>query len=42
MEDEILYMNPKRPYEHDSLCEIEGEGVQKYFQTKIEERCYFY
>ena len=34
MEDEILHINPIRPYENDSLCEIEGEGDQKYFQTK--------
>ena len=35
MEDEIPYMHPIRPYENDSLCEMDsgGEG-QKYFQTK--------
>ena len=26
MEDEILHMKPIRPYENNSLCEIEGEG----------------
>ena len=41
MEDEILHMNPRRLYENDSLCEIESCGGQKYFQTQIEERCYF-
>ena len=43
MEDEILHMNPIGLYENDSLCEIksEGERDQKYFPTKIEERCYF-
>ena len=29
MEDEISHMNPKRPYEHGSLCEIEGGRGQK-------------